>query len=523
MLTTSEKNYLLSSMDNLLYEYDYEYETDAIENIIDEWARQKAGFIEAFKKHPHYVEGKFMIAFDADYERVVDINASYDFKNWVMNHAMPAMIGKLPKEMQDETPDGGYLPWPIYDFFRYLYNYASRCISESTAEYLNKWCPAIHAHAGQKTSRVVNKLCCYLGYDKVEGYNREFAKYADSLSPLIIKRHTILSINPLDYLTMSFGNSWASCHTIDKENRRGMPNDYSGCYSSGTISYMLDPSSMVLYTVDASYEGDEYWNEPKINRQMFHYGNEKLVQGRLYPQDNDGNGDVYTPYRNIVQNIMATIFDFPNLWTISKGTDHASRYVNSYGTHYRDYAYYDNCSLSRVKGSTNEDYITVGATPICVKCGNRHREADNINCCNKMRCADCGRPIDEDESYYVNGEYYCRDCVEYCEHCNEYHRDESTWIESQGIYVCESCLHNDYVYCEICEEYVRDWDSTFIESEDRYVCDNCLHQHYVECDDCGEYVQIYDSYEYGDRTLCENCYDDRKENESNENDDNEAC
>lgn len=521
-ITMEERNYLMDNMEDLLSEYDYKYTEDALDKIIDEWNHQKAGLIEAFKKHPNYVEGKFMIAFDADYERSIDPMASRSFSNWLRDYAYPAREGKLPKEMQDKTYDWEYLPYALSQFIRYLHNYAERCISESTANYLNEHCPAIHAHAGQKTSRVVNKLCCYLGYDKVDGYNREFAKYADSLSPLSIKRHTVLSISPLDYLTMSFGNSWASCHTIDKKNRRRMPNNYSGCYSSGTVSYMLDSSSMVLYTVDASYNGNEYWAEPKINRQMFHYGEEKLVQGRLYPQDNDSNGDVYTPYRNIVQQIVSTIFNFPNLWTFSKGTSPASRYICSYGTHYRDYECYDNCSLSRVKGSENEDYITVGARPICVNCGERHTNETNINHCGCARCADCGCMLDEEDAIEIDGEVYCRGCCHWCERCDQYVHEDTTWIEGYG-HVCATCLDRDFMYCEVCESYEREEEMTWIECEDRYVCDHCLSRYYSYCEDCGEYFPDDEMHSYRDTQLCEDCYNNRVENESNNEDEEEVC
>ncbi len=523
IITMEERECLLESMKELLDEYDYRHTEMALNEIIDEWASQKEVLIAAFKTHPNYVEGKFMIAFDADYERGIETRPSYDFKDWIRYTAIPAAshLDYFPKEIKDATDFGDYLPYDIYNFFVYLPNYAERCVSESTANYLNDICPTLRVHAGQKTSRVVNKLCCYLGLNKIDGYNREFAKYADSLSPIVIRRHTVLSINPLDYLTMSFGNSWASCHTIDKENKRRMPNNYSGCYSSGTVSYMLDPSSMVLYTVDAAYNGTEYWNQPKINRQMFHYGEEKLVQGRLYPQDNDGNGDVYTPYRNIVQNIISTIFNFPNLWTLSKGTDNASRYIQSHGTHYRDYEYYSNCSLSRVKGSENNEYIFVGDRPICVECGCRHSDAETINCCGKYTCADCGSRIAEDDVYWVDGEPYCRDCVRYCERCNEYHREEEYYVDGYG-YVCETCLNEYFVYCECCHTYVREDDAVYIDCEDRYVCDNCRDRYYSYCEDCGEYFPDEDMHSYGDRQLCEDCYDARMENENNAEDD-EAC
>jgi hypothetical protein len=432
------------------------------------------------------------------------------------------MYSKHPEDIKERTWDGCYLPADIWNFFEYLNNYAERTISESTAAYINNAMPNIHAHPGQKTSRVVNKMCVYLGYDKVDGYNREFAKYADSLSPMIIKRHTVLSINPMDYLTMSFGNSWASCHTIDKENKRRMPNSYSGCYSSGTISYMLDSVSMVLYTVDASYNGNEYWTQPKINRQMFHYGEEKLIQARLYPQDNDGATSVYVPYRNIVQQIIATIFDFPNLWTFSKGTDATSRFVYDQGTHYRDYFHYSNCTLSRIKGSENSEHITIGGIPICVQCGRRHDVADNINCChNYYICEECGERIYEEDVIWIDGDAYCRDCCSYCDECNEYHRGNSTYVESVHRYVCESCLEYNYTYCECCGEYEHNDLARYIECEDRYVCEACCDRYYFYCDDCGEYFPNKNRHEYEHLTLCESCYEDRKADEEDENEDEE--
>lgn len=515
MLSQSERDYLLTSMQDLLDEYDYEYSDNALLDIIDEWELRKAGLIEAFKNHPNYLEGKFMIAFDADYERRIEINPSYDFKNWIINNAM---YDKKYTYADDVKGDYYYgLRLSVYDFFYYLPNYAERTISESTATHINNIFPAVHAHAGQKTSRVVNKICQYLGFDKVDGYNREFAKYADSLSPMTIKRHTILSINPLDYLTMSFGNSWASCHTIDKNNKRGMPNAYSGCYSSGTISYMLDGASMVLYTVDSSYDGDEYWNEPKINRQMFHYGNEKLIQSRLYPQDNDGCGDAYTPYRNIVQDIIATIFNLPNLLTLSKGVDNVRGHIIHSGTNYPDYYHFSNCSISRIKGSENTAKITIGAKPICISCGDRHDVEDNISCCHRYICSDCGCHIeDEDDVIYIDGDPYCRDCVSYCECCGEYHRGDSTHIENYG-YVCDYCRDENFYYCEICGEYVRERDAYWVECEERYVCESCIESYYTRCDDCGEYHRDEDMHDYGEDTLCSACYEDRKaEEEENE-------
>lgn len=519
MLTASEKKYILDSMSDLLDDYDYEYDESALDDIIDEWYSQKEPLIKAFKRHPNYIEGKFMIAFDADYDRPIDKNESARFANFILRNA-PEFKETLPEEVKENTYDWEYLQDEIYTFFARLDRYAERVISSETAEYLNRYVPAIHAHAGQKTSRVVNKLCNYLGYDNMPDYNKAFAKYADSLSPLTIKRHTILSLSPLDYLTMSFGNSWASCHTIDKKNRRGMPNAYHGQYSSGTVSYMLDPSSIVFYTVDAEYNGDDYWTQPKINRQMFHWGEDKLVQGRLYPQNNDcGSNGVYTQYRNIVQKIVSEIFEFPNLWTLRKGNDEASRYIVSYGTHYRDYNHYGNCTLSIIKGSENNKCFSVGADPICIYCGNRHHDSESISCCNRTYCEDCGCVIeDEDDAIQIDGHTYCRNCCNWCDRCGEYHRMEEYWIESEDQYVCEYCFDSYYERCEECGENHRRSRMTYVESEGIWVCGDCLDDYFTCCAECGNYFRngdvIYD--EDACECFCEECHKSRKERENEE-------
>lgn len=523
-LTTTERAYLLTSMQNLLDEYDYEYQNNALNEIIDEWASQKATLINAFKKHPNYVDGKFLIAFDYNYERGLDIDVILSFSRY-LDDVIRQCSDFVPDDIksQRDAERRPLLPEHLYDFLTYnLDRYITgRTISEDTAKYLEQIIPQIHPHTGEKSSRVINRICTYLGYNKHPDYNREFAKFADGLSPLTIKRHTVVSINPLDYLTMSFGNSWASCHTIDKNNKRGMPNSYSGMYSSGTMSYMLDSSSMVFYTVDSAYDGNDYWTQPKINRQMFHYGEDKLVQGRLYPQDNDDDGEAYTPYRNIVQSIMSAIFDFPNLWNLKRGTSAASLYIQTRGTHYADYTNFENCSLSRIKDRANENSFVVGADPICVCCGERHRTTDNISCCNAgYICEDCGRRItDEDDECWVGDYCYCNECATWCDVCGSYHRNDDThWIEHEDRYVCNNCLDRYYSYCECCNEYVDNDYATYVEDADGYVCDDCLSEYYERCEKCGEYFRREDMNENEDGYYCDDCYVPEEDE-----DEEEAC
>lgn len=491
MITYDEHEYLLKSMKALLSEYGYKYDNNALNKIIREWGTKKATLIEAFKRHPNYVPGQFMIAFEGSYNRDIDVNASKVFSDWLTDNCIHPMRNQIPEAIRIGYPWNGNLPSNLYEFLHYeLHEYAAHTITEDTANRVNRMIPEIRAREGQRMSKIINKICAYLGYDKVDGYNREYAKYADSLSPISITRHTVLSLNPLDYLTMSFGNSWASCHTIDKKNLRDMPNSYSGAYSSGTMSYMLDPSSMVLYTVDKSYEGSEYWSQDKINRQMFHWGEDKLVQGRLYPQANDYNGEAYKPYRNVVQEIISTIFGFSNLWRVKKGTDNASAYINTCGTHYPDYYHYSGCNVSIVSSSENTNKFTVGARPICIECGARHGNESNISCCAfEHICPECDDPIDFDYDDYVeiNGRYYHTSCCCYCDHGEHYTPYSTTYVEEIDGYVCDECLGEHYTYCECCHEYHRNGSVAYVGSTGRNVCDDCLERYYERCDVCGEY------------------------------------
>ena len=264
------------------------------------------------------------------------------------------------------------------------YSNLGQFIDEALEDYIDDNFPEAKVKEGQKTSRAINKILTLLGINKLPNYNKEFAKFADAVNPLKIKRHTIISVHPVDYLTMSFGNSWASCHTIDKNNDRHIDGEhnYQGCNSSGTESYMLDSTSCIFYTVRSEYNGNKLELEDKINRCMFHYHDNRLLQGRVYPQSNDnGANDLYKDIREIAQKVFADILDVPNYWTNKSGCNSCSNITNSRGTHYRDYLHYDNCNVSTLKDERDKhELIKIGHNPICPCCGKIHDFEDAIEC-----------------------------------------------------------------------------------------------------------------------------------------------
>ena len=444
-----------------------------------------------------------------------------------------------------------------YSFISMIESYKDNIADEEFARKANEWAEpfdfekngktiGLGAVKGKKVSRIVQDFFKNYGLNKIvdkrdevfyddngnfhtrtkdHGWNSQYGKYTDAVNPLTIKRWTIISANFLDYLTMSFGNGWQSCHTIDKTNKRGIDSahNYSGMYCSGTLSYALDGNSIIMYTVDEKYKGKEFWSQPKINRCMFHIGEDKIVQGRLYPDGRDGGDDsLSAQFRNIMQKVIADCAKEANLWKLVKGTDACDRVVNSYGTHYKDYLHYEDCTVSYLKRNgikKNTKMIPVGHRPICPCCGEEHYTEDQLTCpdCRENRtCYHCGSVINEDDRIYDedSDHYFC------CEECaNEY-----------GAYYCENveAYHSDYVYYDNwTEEYFYDYggydcihfeyrgeEYHYLNEENaeldgfHFVDGNYYHEDdgdIVQCTDCGDWILFEDAVKVNGDYYCEGC------------------
>lgn len=507
-----------NAVKNLLQDYKWRYTDSAVDTIVDTWAENKSDLIKAFKKHPNYVDGKYLIAMDNTYTRVRDDDAIESFLIWLEHNVIRerAFIDALPDEVKTKRREQG-CTWLPHDLFLFLSSDTKTInmgttISDEFYEICNREVPDAHIGRGSKTTRAYNKLFTYLGYNRHEEYNRRFAKFADALNPLTVVKHTVVSLNPVDYLTMSFGNSWSSCHTIDTRNERNMPNSYHGMYCSGTMSYMLDGTSIIMYTVESSYDGDDYYTEPKTSRQMFHYSDGKLVQGRLYPNEHDR--DAIDSNRELVQSVLAECFGFANMW-VKKDNGYIDRITNTIGTHYQDYNNFrSSCTFTVVKDYDFKHDISeygtmvIGHRPICIQCGEEHSDSENINCCVKhgiARCECCGDIIyDEDYLIIVDGKEYCKDCVQLCPHCNKYHPSNEMGRVHGGAKYCHSCLvEMGYSYCDHCKKWKKQ-KVTFLKGVCKNVCEHCIDE-YRMCRGCGDWYWYGHIRTIDSLTVCGNC------------------
>lgn len=230
----------------------------------------------------------------------------------------------------------------------------------------------IRVAAGMKTSRAFNHVCNLYGVDTAEKYNKLFTYYADMMSGLKRQLQYVISVNPYDYLAMSLGNSWSSCHSIKTH----------GGWCGGTLSYMLDSTSIVTFCVDKC---DDVQTAPKIYRNMFHYGENMLMQSRVYPQGNDGNTDLYKVFRDLMHEEMATMLDIrENKWDVYTGSKVCMNATTSVGSHYKDYNMNNSCNISvpaekRNVTSIDTGNLNVGHIGICVSCGEFVTESNRLH------------------------------------------------------------------------------------------------------------------------------------------------
>lgn len=455
------KESIVNEMGNVLGDRDYPYSDYAINRIVDEWAERKRDLIELFSKHPNWNEKKMLIQFDTDIERNFDVDQVFRFANYLLRKYKEKHVGQFLTWESKIMRISGVIKSINCQFFN------ENADLLSVLPKINEINENYKIRPNMKCSKAIGKICREEGWDQFEDFNKEYAKFCDALNPLKIRRHTVISLNPLDFLLMSNGNSWSSCHDI------GTFFADMGFYSSGTISYMLDENSFVFYTVDSSYCGENIELQPKIQRQIFGYNNGYLAQSRLYPGSNDnGAKETYENIRFVVQKVITDCLGVSNLWKRYDGDVENLVYKYAYATCYPDWKEGNPgascCTVSYIKEMETSPHqeIKFGAEPICIECGCQHDTTYSILCCGYEKCPECGCVIPQIDAVYIDGEYYCSDCVEECDCCHEWIlKDRITEIDGENV--CIDCLEysGDYWYCAECYEWHRAEDMVLIDEK----------------------------------------------------------
>ena len=246
----------------VMYKYQKSFSEEGVMENLREWAEAKSELMNLLRLHPDWNEEAKAV--------VIEFKEGRGIERDVVNEIVFSMI-----EIAEEV-----VPAQSADYFRIAFDAAiteySNTLSESALSIIREHAQ-IKCTTGEKTSRIIGKICRKYNLDSHPRYNAVFAQLSDALNPIQIPRTAVLSVHPCDFLEMSSKvNTWTSCHNLA-----------DGAYQGGTLSYMIDPVSMIFFTVDPDVT-ECFYRAPRRTRQMFFYKDNHLFQSRLYYNINSG-------------------------------------------------------------------------------------------------------------------------------------------------------------------------------------------------------------------------------------------
>lgn len=410
-MTEEKQTQMVENVKATLTANRHRYTDVGIEAWVNTFAENKADLLDLLAKMPGY-NGNGQVIINHPMERE---NSAYEVRNFIS--LFPDNIGADKKIIKKKNKDGKTLKQIIkeenegqlefvdvrkisatkfrerkntdeftfdgeikasvedYNNFTRMIDSMKYCsgstINKETADNINSVVSDVRAQENMKTSRLFNKICSMYGIaDQKAGstYTRLFTDYSNLVSGLKRQMVFIISCNMVDYLNMSNGNSWTSCHRLG-----------NGAYLGGCPSYMFDKTSLITYVVPKQlYEANKDHPEIllKTYRNMFHYDRGNLIQSRIYPQGNDGAKDLYKDFRLVMEKAISDGLSIEDKWT---KPERNCGDVTTNGTHYPDYSYNSNVYRVRLNGTDNVN-IAIGHEGICPCCGNSFTRRFQLVC-----------------------------------------------------------------------------------------------------------------------------------------------
>jgi len=446
----------LKMVKGLLNEYGHAWTNYGIEKIVDNNIAQKSEIIKFMERFPTYEADKMRVRFEVEIEPIMN-------KRDIKRH--------LDKIASTLTNANSTLT-PLFNTIALLYN-DEKTINEFYKMTFERY--GVKVGLNTKFSRALYKVVttCYNDYKVKHGsefkvdynmaYNlveRLFAELSDMLNVKKDSYTFYIGCSTYDFLRMSSGNSWGSCHSI-------RPSYVVGSYSSGTLSYAGDVPSFLFYR-EASHKHDLICRQHGLIDEL------KIGIGRKYG-DCSINDIAWQKVCDIIAETYNTKIE---TWNSHREYGRTARG----STQYCDYEGYSlNYAQFEIPISGISDGCDIGSEPICPECGDRHNKEEQISCCTiSCHCEHCGTGLDEDDGYFIHDGYYCSDCVDelfvQCRHCGDWERkrdyDCGFWHDE---YVCDYCIRmHDYTWCESCGEMLRHgYDDIHMDDESCVFCEGC--------------------------------------------------
>lgn len=310
----------------------------------------------------------------------------------------------------------------------------------------------VQLHKGAKPLKVLSKIATALNIEN--GFEHFRIKHSQILNQKEISGTLVLSIHPLDYITMSDNNSgWSSCMSWREK----------GCYRRGTVEMMNSPCVLVAYLKSNDYEmlldGGYYWNNKKW-RTLCIFDEDYIASIKGYPYRNDELSSMVVKLlinlakENLNLDFSEEVFNYEPCESLVIGSD---RYTFDFETNamYNDFENNPHCFMALSKDlDSKRNYLNYSGIENCMWCGETYDFYDYYECSDEPyehlicgdcygaeRCTYCSR-LTHDDLIEIDGEFLCRDCyIERAETCSDDNETHISFTKVRLHSTITNCLN----------------------------------------------------------------------------------
>lgn len=325
----------------------------------------------------------------------------------------------LSEDLPEDIKENAQILREIFSFCIFGLNRVDMYFSESKFKISTPSGNTITVQNGAKPIRIISKLAKEFGILTEQEVEYIRIKQSQVLNQKRIKGTLVLSIHPLDYMTMSDNASgWSSCMSWQD----------CGCYRRGTVEMMNSDKVVVAYIESEqpmtiwTPDGRKEWNNKKW-RQLFVVNEDIISSVKSYPYFNE---EITITTLNWLQELLEKngqikFNDHTFKFEESSIYDYtfSDRYYFNFNTNDMYNDFFTTTHYAKVSDPEVTDYEICYSGPTeCMCCGNTGCYFDDDEaptlCCDDCydveRCDGCGYACES--TMELDGCYFCYDCYE---------------------------------------------------------------------------------------------------------------
>ena len=474
-----------------------------VEHILEPWANNKQYLSKMF---PESLILEKEISYEKDEDEILDDISDKLTNNWADTEIRDFLSNWKDtfhpswscSDEDSEAKKYREMKWVIYRLIDTERLYTGRWDKDTVEIKLPEMEKAVKIQNGAHIMKYIRK---FAEIYKIDGFEAFRIKHSQIMNQRTLKGKLCVSIHPLDYMTMSDNDcGWSSCMSWEE----------SGCYRRGTVEMMNSPYVVVAYlcSKDPMRICGQDWNNKKwrelyvvhpngiFNVKSYPYYNEELTKITLSwikelaaaagMGDYRDQMDTFNAYREFhaegIENDCqinprtdAMYNDFhdnkQSFVYLSKGYEGGTWTIN-----------YSGPSECMTCGSINVDFDSEEN----LSCNHCHSEYDHY-------CDECGCGIYDDDGYYVDGQWFCEDCLNSCCYydkiTDEWHINNNGEItvyvgsnNGKSYYYDFHITMKDYTFENLFNKYLKEGVEPHKMEQDSY----WSHDYYVRKDELND-------------------------------------